>query len=72
MTTNGYKIKHVVKGDTVEEIFGYLQYDGSDLIENLRIRTEQALANNRITPQEAQLLLQNYECSLHSYTYLVS
>jgi len=72
MTSQGSKIEHFVKGDTVEEVLGYLQYEGADLVENMRRRTEQALAENRITLKEAQLLLQNYECSLCSYTYMVS
>nr|MCU0568252.1 hypothetical protein [Oculatellaceae cyanobacterium Prado106] len=43
-----------------------------DLIENIRRRTEQALQEKKITLQEAQLLLQNYERSLSRYTYLTS
>ncbi|MEM9272702.1 MAG: biosynthetic arginine decarboxylase [Cyanobacteria bacterium P01_F01_bin.143] len=69
MTPKGYEIQDVVQGDTIEEVLGHLQYRGSDLVENIRHRTEQALAENRITPKEAELLQQNYECSLRSYTY---
>jgi arginine decarboxylase len=72
MTPRGYEIEHVVKGDTVTEVLGYVQYDAEDLVESIRRRTEQALQENRITLKEAQLLLQNYEKSLSSYTYLSS
>jgi arginine decarboxylase len=72
LTPKGYQIEHVVKGDTMTEVLGYVQYDSEDLIENIRQRTEQALQENRITLQEAQLLLQNYERSLSRYTYLSS
>lgn len=68
---NGYEIKNVVKGDTVEEVLGCLEYDRSDLVDNIRRRTEQALQENWITPEEAHLLLQNYECNLRSYTYFI-
>jgi arginine decarboxylase len=70
LTPNGYQIDHVVKGDTMTEVLGYVQYDSEDLIESIRQQTEQALQNKRITLQEAQLLLQNYEHSLSRYTYL--
>jgi arginine decarboxylase len=72
LTPEGYQIEHVVKGDTMKEVLGYVQYDSEDLIENIRRRSEQALQENRITLQEAQRLLQNYERSLSSYTYLSS
>ncbi|HEY9647234.1 MAG TPA: arginine decarboxylase, partial [Chroococcidiopsis sp.] len=70
LTPTGYQIEHVVKGDTMREVLGYVQYDSEDLIENLRRQTEQALQEKRITLQESQRLLQNYERSLNRYTYL--
>jgi arginine decarboxylase len=70
LTPKGYQIEHVVKGDTMHEVLGYVQYDSEDLIESIRRQTEQALQDKRITLEESQLLLQNYERCLSSYTYL--
>ncbi len=70
LTPKGYKIEHVVKGDTMRDVVGYVQYDVADLIESIRQKTEQALLEKRITIQESQRLLQNYERSLEQYTYL--
>lgn len=70
LTPRGYEIEQVVKGDTVKEVLGYVQYKAEDLVESIRRRTEKALQENRITLEEAQRLLQNYERSLGSYTYL--
>ncbi len=70
MTPKGYQIEYVVKGDTISEVLGYVQYKAEDLVETMRRRTEQALIENRLTLEEAQILLQNYERSLGSYTYL--
>ncbi|MEM9004671.1 MAG: biosynthetic arginine decarboxylase [Cyanobacteria bacterium P01_F01_bin.86] len=70
MTPKGYHIEHVVKGDTMTEVLGYVQYDSEDLIENIRRRSEHALQDGHITIEEAQLLLQHYEHSLNHYTYL--
>ncbi|HIK13550.1 MAG TPA: biosynthetic arginine decarboxylase [Oscillatoriaceae cyanobacterium M33_DOE_052] len=72
MTPNGYEIEHVVKGDTMTEVLGYVQYDSEDMVESIRQQTEQALKEGRITIAEAQLLLQNYERSLGRYTYLTT
>jgi arginine decarboxylase len=72
LTPTGYHIEHVVKGDTMKEVLGYVQYDAEDMVESIRQQTEQALQDNRITIPEAQLLLQNYERSLSRYTYLTS
>ncbi len=69
-TPKGYKIEHVVKGDTMKEVVGYVQYDAEDLIESIRQKAEQALLDDRISISEAQRLLQNYEHSLTQYTYL--
>ncbi len=70
LTPKGYQIEHVVKGDTMTEVLGYVQYDVDDLIENIRRQTEQALNDRQITLEESQRLLQNYERSLSCYTYL--
>lgn len=72
LTPRGYEIEQVVKGDTVQEVLGYVQYDAEDLVEIIRRRAEQALQENRITLEESQRLLKNYEQSLRSYTYLSS
>ena len=72
LTPKAYKIEHVVKGDTMTEVLGYVQYDSEDLIEQIRRLCEQALLDKRITIQESQRLLQNYEQSLSRYTYLSS
>jgi arginine decarboxylase len=54
------------------EVLGYVQYDSEDLVESIRQQTEHALQEKRISLQDSQLLLQNYERSLSRYTYLTS
>ncbi len=70
LTPKGYKIEQIVKGDTITEVLSYVQYSAEDLAERIRCRSEQALLENKITLAESQLLLQNYQRSLGSYTYL--
>lgn len=70
LTPQGYQIQHVVRGDTMREVLGYVQYNAEDLVEDMRQQSERALAEGTITLEEAQRLLQNYEASLSRYTYL--
>lgn len=70
MTTTGYNIDHVVKGDTVGEVLEYVQYEPKGLVETLRKKTEAALGSGTMTIKESQRLLQGYEQSLQAYTYL--
>lgn len=71
LTPKGYRIEHVVKGDTMTEVLGYVQYDAEDMIESIRRQTERSLNEQRISIDESQLLLQHYERSLSRYTYLM-
>ncbi|WP_460195230.1 biosynthetic arginine decarboxylase [Thermosynechococcus sp. FA-CM-4201] len=72
LTPKGYEIEHLVRGDTMQEVLGYVQYQCDALLEKIRRRAEAALAEQQITLAEAQHLLENYERSLRSYTYLSS
>ena len=72
LTPKGYEIEHVVKGDTMKEVLGYVQYDSEDLLESMRKRTEVAMENGQMTLEESQILLQHYERCLSGYTYLSS
>ncbi len=72
LNPNGYQIEHVVRGDTMKEVLSYVQYDTEALTESIRRQTEQALQDQRITLQDAQLLLKTYENSLSQYTYLAN
>jgi arginine decarboxylase len=70
ITPRGYKVEHVVKGDTMNEVLEYVQYSRGELLESMRRETEAALQESAITIDEARLLLQNFEHSLDGYTYL--
>ena len=52
------------------EVLNYVQYNSDSLIESIRCQTEEALQEENITLKESRMLLQNYESSLSSYTYL--
>ncbi|NJK61908.1 MAG: biosynthetic arginine decarboxylase [Synechococcaceae cyanobacterium SM2_3_1] len=66
----GYRVAQVVKGDSISEVLGYVQYNSEDLAETIHHATETALQNKRITLEEARLLQTHFDDSLRSYTYL--
>lgn len=68
--TRNYSIDHVVKGDSVADLLGYLSYNRDDLLEQVRQHTEQGISSGRLQHSEAHQLLKHYEQSLQSYTYL--
>ena len=67
-----YRINHVVVGDTVSEVLGYVEFDRRDLVAKVRNACETAVRSGRMTPRETRALLRRYEEGLNGYTYLVS
>ncbi|WP_218080826.1 biosynthetic arginine decarboxylase [Anthocerotibacter panamensis] len=66
----GYRVERVVKGDTMTEVLRYVQYDPEALLESVRLETEQALQQKRLTLTQSRVLLRHFENSLSGYTYL--
>jgi arginine decarboxylase len=67
---HGYDVTHVIKGDSMNQVLRYVQYDPEVMTERIRQQAERALTAGRITLNQMKLLLEHYEQSLRSYTYL--
>lgn len=70
ITEAGYIVEDVVEGDSVAEVLSYVQYNRSELVDNIRRAAEAGIQRGTITKQEARLLLKHYEEGLAGYTYL--
>ena len=46
---DGYRIDHVVEGDSVTEVLGYVQYSKEDLISRVRRAVDAAVRDKRLT-----------------------
>ncbi len=66
----GYRIDHLVEGDTVKEVLEYVEYDRQRLIQKLRRGIETAIENETLTMEEAAHLIDTYTRGLEGYTYL--
>jgi arginine decarboxylase len=67
---NGYRIDHVVEGDSVSAVLGYVQYSKQFLMDRVRQANEEALRRGLLTFEESALLIRRYEEGLAGYTYL--
>jgi arginine decarboxylase len=65
-----WTIKHIVEGDTIEEVLSYMQYDIEKIREQLRLLIEKALQTGHLSTVESAQLQRKFKKSLESYTYL--
>ena len=64
------KLVHVLGGDRVKDVLGYVEYVEKDLLTSLRGHVEHALAANRMSYEESAHFLRRYETALRGSTYL--
>ncbi|MFQ5503393.1 MAG: biosynthetic arginine decarboxylase [Planctomycetota bacterium] len=63
-------VSQVVRGDSVAEVLGYVQYDAEDLVTRVDRAAKGALARERMTEGDVESLLQAYREALKQTTYL--
>ena len=70
LTDDGYEIEHFVRGDTIQQVLSYVQWQTDDLVSNVRRQAETAVKAGRMTLEESGQLMKRYEQGLRGYTYL--
>jgi arginine decarboxylase len=65
-----WHLGEVVEGDTVREVLRYVQYNPDDMRRNLQKEIETAVAQKRLTLQEAVSMRRFLDQGLDGYTYL--
>ena len=68
--TEGARVEHIIKGDTVNEVLKYVEFDTDMLMGKLRRDVEAAINAGRMQDTQAGRLLKFYEEALMGYTYL--
>jgi arginine decarboxylase len=66
----GYRLDHVVRGDTNAEVLGVMEHDPKLLLERLRVASEAAIAAGHLGISDARRLMAHLEASLGQSTYL--
>ncbi|MGE3275400.1 MAG: biosynthetic arginine decarboxylase [Vicinamibacterales bacterium] len=69
---DGARVDHIIKGDTVNEVLRYVEYDPEALMAKVRKDVEHAVNAGRMEDPQAGRLLKFYEEALQGYTYLES
>jgi arginine decarboxylase len=64
------RLDALIKGDTVQEVLDYVEFDAEALLGKLRTDVETAVHEGRMDYEGAGELLRFYEDGLHGYTYL--
>ena len=67
-----YQVDHVVKGDTNADVLKTMEHDPEDLLERLRVASEQSIRNRQLDIPSAQRLMDHLETSMRQSTYLAS
>ena len=67
---SGWYIEEVIEGSTIGEVLAMTQWDKVELMRLLKTQVDTAIKTDRLKPNEAMKLLQDYERLLQEYTYL--
>lgn len=68
--SGNYQLEHLVEGDTVSEVLGYVEYDRAELLRRVRKSAEAAVRRGRFSPEHFAQFMKRYEEGLSGYTYL--
>ncbi len=64
------RIDAIIKGDTVSDVLGYVQFSPKELQERIQMAIGDAVGNQRLDRTEGARLLKLYAQGLRGYTYL--
>ena len=67
---SGWYIEEVIEGSTIGEVLAMTQWDKVELMRLLKSQVDGAIKTDRLKPNDAMRLLDDYERLLQEYTYL--
>src|SRR6476646_7915972 len=67
---SGWYIEEVIEGSTIGEVLAMTQWDKLELMRLLKAQVDEAIKTDRLKPNDAMRLLDDYERFLQEYTYL--
>ena len=65
-----YLIEHRVEADSISEVLEYVEFNRKQIMENLHRIIEESLMENKLSREEAGLLIEKFEYNLSCSTYL--
>ena len=67
---SGYYVEEIIEGTTIVQALSSVQYDENELKRQMKAQIDEAIKSDRMKPNEAMRLLDEYERGLKDYTYL--
>ncbi|MBV8101172.1 MAG: biosynthetic arginine decarboxylase, partial [Verrucomicrobia bacterium] len=67
---SGWYIEEVIQGSTVISVLSMTQWDQNELVRLVKSQVDAAIKSDRLKPNEAMRILNDYERGLGGYTYL--
>jgi arginine decarboxylase len=67
---SGWYIEEVIEGSTIGEVLSMTQWNKVELMRLLKTQVDDAIKTDRLKPNDAMRLLDDYERLLQEYTYL--
>jgi arginine decarboxylase len=71
-TPRGYRLDHIVEGDSVKEVLEYVEFDRQRLVTRMRRAIELAIENGQCSLEDGKRMIDTYLRELESYTYLTT
>jgi arginine decarboxylase len=67
---SGYYVEEIIGGNTIGSVLALTQWEKSELVRRVKVQVDAAIKEDRMKPNEAMRLLDEYEKALDGYTYL--
>ncbi len=67
---SGWYIEEVIEGSTIRQVLALTQWDKIELMRLVKRQVDAAIKSDRLKPNDAMKLLNDYERGLQGYTYL--
>ena len=67
---SGHYVEEILPGSTIGQVLSLTQWDVNEMARQMKAQTDAAIKSDRLKPNEAMRLLDDYEKSLTLYTYL--
>ena len=68
--SGGYQVDHVIRGDTKSDVLKYMQHKPEEILERVRLASEEAIQKGNLEISDARQLIDHFETSLRQNTYL--
>ena len=66
----GYYVEEVLPGSTIGQVLSLTQWDTNELARRMKSQVDAAIKSDRLKPNDAMRVLDDYEKCLSTYTYL--